>query len=373
MRSAPAKSRRSRWLVPVFAVVLSCDSPAVLDAPRLAELRTMSSLREELSDAVLFVGNLQVGVPAANGVLRYDGAGTFIDHFTPGNCCMTFGADEHLYVTRGANGVRRFNGVTGEFIDDFVPADPSGAIVQFIPVLGPDGHLYVSDRGAARAIRRYNGRTGVLMADFYADGAAQDIGNGQFFAFGPDGNIYWTSQSTNRVLRFRGDNGEFIDEFVSAGEDGLGEGGLNSVSGLTFGPDGVLYVGSPDTDRVLRFDRDGNYIGDFFPAGSGGLDLPVGITFGPDGNFYVASAATPSTSKVLRYNGVTGGFMDAFVPSGGRATGPRTVQWKAKIAMCHAPPGNRSNRNTITIGYLSAREHVDHGDAVGRCVPQDAG
>jgi DNA-binding beta-propeller fold protein YncE len=200
------------------------------------------------------------------------------------------------------------------------------------------------------------------MTDFYADGTAQNIGNGQFFAFGPDGNIYWTSQSSSRVLRFNGSTGAFIDEFASAGE-----GGLDSPSGLTFGPDGIMYVGSPPTDRVLRFDRDGNYIGDFFPAGSGGLDLPVGMTFGPDGNLYVTSAATPETGKVLRYSGVTGEFIDAFVPSGGRATGPRTVEFKRKIAMCHRAAGNQTKGVTITIAYLDAREHVGHGDDVGHC------
>ena len=139
-------------------------------------------------------------------------------------------------------------------------------------------------------------------------------------------------------------------------------------SGLTFGPDGILYVGSPSTDRVLRFDRDGTYIGDFFPAASGGLDLPVGITFGPDGNFYVAAAATPQTAGVFRYNGTTGEFMGTLIgPGDGRTTGPRTLQFKTTIVICHVPRGNPDNKHTITIGYLSARDHVDHGDTVGPC------
>ena len=131
-----------------------------------------------------------------------------------------------------------------------------------------------------------------------------------------------------------------------------------------------MYVGSPTTNRVLRFDRDGDYAGDFFPAGSGGLASPVGITFGPDGHFYVAGAATPQTAGVFRYNGTTGEFIDVFVgPGDGRATGPRQVEFKSRIAMCHALPGSPDRSRTITIGYLSARDHVDHGDDVGACMP----
>ena len=267
-------------------LLLSCDAPLLPDPSSVARLQSVSASSRDLGDAALFVGNLVPGVPSGNGILRYDGRGAFIDVFTPGGCCMTFGPGEHLYVTR-QGGVHRFDGVTGGFLGVFVPPDPNSAIIAFIPVFGPDGHLYVSYRGAAQSIRRYDA-SGTLDGDFLVDGTAQGMTGAQFFAFGPDGNVYFASGGTHEVLRFSGRDGAFIDRFVEGGE-----GGLAAPSGLTFGPGGILYVGSPSTDRVLRFDRDGAYIGDFFPAGSGGLDLPVGITFGPDGNFYVAGAATP--------------------------------------------------------------------------------
>jgi hypothetical protein len=356
-------SRHSRCTIALLASLLvGCDSPAILDPPRVAPLlHSLAASPDDPRDAVLFIGNLVTG-GIGNGILRYDGSGNFIDAFTPGNCCMTFGPGEHLYVTR-QGGIHRFNGVTGEFMGVFVAPDPNPAIIAFIPVLGPDGYLYVSYRGAAgQSIRRYDASGNVDDA-FFVDGRAQGVTGSQFFGFGPDGNLYFTSGGTHEVLRFSGRGGAFIDGFVEAGE-----GGLVEPSGLTFGPDGILYVGSPSTDRVLRFDRDGAYIGDFFPAGSGGLDLPVGFTFGPDGNFYVAGAATPQAAGVFRYNGTSGEFMDTFVgPGDGRTTGPRTLHFKTKIAMCHVPRGNPDDKRTITIGYLFARDHVDHGDAVGPC------
>jgi hypothetical protein len=49
------------------------------------------------------------------------------------------------------------------------------------------------------------------------------------------------------------------------------------------------------------------------PAGSGRLNFAVDLTFGPDSNLYVSS---PGDDRVVRFDGVTGAFVDAFVPEG---------------------------------------------------------
>lgn len=118
--------------------------------------------------------------------------------------------------------------------------------------------------------------------------------------------------ANNTVLRYNGQTGAFIGQFVTPGS-----GGLSAPWGVIFGPDGNLYVGSGLNDQVLRYDgATGQFLNTFVTSGSGGLDFPVGLAFGPnDGNLYVANGFV-ANSSVRRYNGQTGAFINAFVPGG---------------------------------------------------------
>jgi hypothetical protein len=49
------------------------------------------------------------------------------------------------------------------------------------------------------------------------------------------------------------------------------------------------------------------------------------------------------------------------------------ILFKEKIRVCHRPPGNPSNQKTLTTSYLSALDHVAHGDAVGSCESEAIG
>jgi len=119
-----------------------------------------------------------------------------------------------------------------------------------------------------------------------------------------------TSRFTDQVLSYDGASGAFLGVFCQGG-------GLDNPVGLTFGPDGNLYVASGDTDEVLRYDGTTGAFIDVFAAG-GGLDGPRQVNFGPDGHLYVASGAT---DEVLRYDGTSGAFLGVFA-SGGNLNGP---------------------------------------------------
>lgn len=160
--------------------------------------------------------------------------------------------------------------------------------------------------GSNNKVLRYDGTTGLFIDEFVpplSGGLGVPLG----ITIGSDDNLYVSNGLLREVLRYDGMTGAFLDIFAS-------EGGLSFAHGLTFGPDGNLYVSAFGRDRVLRYNgTTGSFIDAFVSIGSGGLDAPNGLTFGPDGNLYVVSE---ETDEVLRYNGTTGAFLDSFASNG---------------------------------------------------------
>jgi len=169
--------------------------------------------------------------------------------------------------------------------------------------------LFVSSQAGTQAnhVLRYDGTTGASLGVFDSGGGLEGpLG----ITFGPDGNLYVASANNNRVVRYDGVSGANLGTFASGG-------GLAAPISLTFGPDGNLYVSS-SCCQVLRFNGATGAFVDVF-ATLAGPDYPRGLTFGPDGQLYVVSY---NTASVERFDGVTGAFFDTFVPpaSGGLAT-----------------------------------------------------
>jgi DNA-binding beta-propeller fold protein YncE len=79
---------------------------------------------------------------------------------------FVFGTDGNLYIASWtSNGVFRFNGTNGQFLNAFV-APASGGLSQ--PgglAFGPDGNLYVSST-ATHTILRYDGHSGAFLGLF---------------------------------------------------------------------------------------------------------------------------------------------------------------------------------------------------------------
>src|SRR5947209_3861658 len=100
-----------------------------------------------------------------------------------------------------------------------------------------------------------------------------------------------------------------LDHFVQDAS-----GGLTRPRASTFGPDGNgdgapdLYVPSADTDQVLRYDGvTGAFLDVFVPAGSGGLDSPGDLEFTSNNLLYVTSNLG---RQLLRYDSTNGNFLD---------------------------------------------------------------
>jgi WD40 repeat protein len=317
--------------------------------------------------------------------------GALIDTFVaPGSGGLTgptsliFGADGNLYVSNGnSNNILRFNGATGEFIDALVTVgdellEPRGLL------FGPDGALYVSSSGT-NSILRFDITTGAFLGTFVTSdpqsngGLAHPTG----LEFGPDGNgdgigdLYVNSFDTNSILLYDGVSGVFISALVAddpATPNVDESNGLVEPIGLAFGADGNLYVSGFSSSSVRRYDPAGMFLGVFVADNpgspgineSGGLFQATELLFGPDGALYVSSFGN---HRILRYNSVTGSFMDVFAPNRGTLTDIQSGQLANPIGMAIGPNGTLyiSSFNTNCIQNYDATT----GDFIAPFVADD--
>ncbi len=214
--------------------------------------------------------------------------------------------------------------------------------------------ISVSDANVTEGDQRFAISQGKLVNQIESGGLTRSSG----MTYGPDGNLYVGSFATNEILRYS-PSGEFLDAFVSSGSGGLS---TPSVGAVIFRPDGKLYVASRDNANVLRYDANtGEFLNVFVPSGSGGLAQIKGMTFGPDGHLYISSSAT---NQILRYNGTTGAYLGAFVAAGsGGLSNPRSLTF--------APDGMLYVANTNSNSVL--RYNGSTGAFVSTFIPTSSG
>ncbi len=226
-----------------------------------------------------------------------------------------------LYVIgRVSDNIVVYDGLTGAFVEQFAtPATGLDGAAWLM--FGPNGDLYVSTvtaSGKRDAVLRIDQAKAV--STFIADSS---LTGAKGMTFGPDGNFYLADVNTDRVARYNGVTGAFIDNFVSPGI-----GGLDSPGATIFGPDrngdtiSDLYVSSALTNAVLVYDGvNGSPLAPFVSA-SGGLIGPHDMEFGPDGNLYVVRSNNQfivGDEQVYRFDGSTGAFLDIIIPPAGIA------------------------------------------------------
>jgi RHS repeat-associated protein len=245
-------------------------------------------------------------------ILRYDTSGKNLGAFVaPGSFSGIYaeldpiGPDGNIYIVdRGRNAVKRFSGSTGAFIDDFVPSGAGGLNDPIAGAFGPDGNLYVTDN-TNKVIRKYDGVTKAYLGVFSSGNMVvpADI------IFGPDGDVYVADEVN--IVRFDGATGAFISKYVPSGY-----GGMNGPAAVRFGCDNNLYVGTANSETAIRYDATTglflNVVADFTQLHA---RADGGFAFGPDDVVYVGSYHNSApTDFVYRYK-PDGTFIDDFIPS----------------------------------------------------------
>ncbi|HKQ49845.1 MAG TPA: hypothetical protein VJZ71_17355 [Phycisphaerae bacterium] len=239
--------------------------------------------------------------------------------------------------------VLKYNASSGAFEGVFIDV-PSRISSELL--YGPNGDLYLhggSNVAGDSKIQRYDADTGTFISEFSIERRMD------FLTFGPDGDLFGSDFSGDKVHRYDPTNGVYLGEFVTSQS-----GGLNGPRGLIFGPDDNLYVSSRISGQILRYDgATGAFMNVFATPGGNG---PQDLQFGPDGALWVAGGLAGPVLN--RYDAISGVLLSTWVVPGNPSDG---------MSMAFSPDNNFvlvSVANSSAVRRLNATTGADLGDFV---------
>ncbi|MCB0216898.1 MAG: DUF11 domain-containing protein, partial [Chloroflexi bacterium] len=289
------------------------------------------------------------------------------------------GVQDLFVASEGSNQVKAYDGASGAFLGNVInEATPYGL------AFGPDGDLYVSSRTNQRILRR-NSQTAAVTV------LASGIPDARGLAAAPHGDLYVAGLSGRFLRRYEG-GASYVGVFAAVSPEGL-----NCARYMTFGPDRTadgfadLYVASEFSDDIKLYDgQTGAFVSVF--ASAPDLDGPRDLVFGPDGWLYVSSY---NNDRILRFNGATGAYEGSpYIPSPSLSIWETLFGWDATGGL-EGPEGlafgpddgllyvasNQSNQvlryynggsffRGIPVGYPEAIPFVDIGGTPSLASPR---
>ena len=255
-------------------------------------------------------GQLAVSSFPRNSVLEFDldTRSPIQNYYYQNNIDRTKGVayrgDGTIYVTSLDDNIEIFDVATGAHIrrldtgnDSYWYKNPEDL------AFSPDGRLYASvDFGSNNpGIWVFDLDTGEVL-DTFGSGAVRGM------TFGSDGSLYaanyYSNNSGSAIKRYDPSTGALLSAF-----DSTNIGGLHNPSGITTGPDGLLYVADFSMGSILRYDPlTEGFVDEFISSSTSLLSAPYDLEFDSNGYLYVSDW---STEKVQIFN-ANGVFIDTF-------------------------------------------------------------
>jgi len=186
--------------------------------------------------------------------------------------------DDHLEI-------RRFNATTGANLEKIAdgPVDSLPGGLAF----GPDGNLYVADRGHDSVLRV----VGLGTVPFASD---VNMISPTLMEFQPSG-LYVSSLGAGAVFKFNPTTGAGAGTVAS---------GVQGATGVHVGSDGKVYVAGVNDGKVFRFDVGNPTPATFIDTGTN--TFPSALLFAPNGDVVVTQLGNFVQGIIQRYS-QTGG------------------------------------------------------------------
>jgi uncharacterized repeat protein (TIGR01451 family) len=207
------------------------------------------------------------------------------------------------------NAIGKLSAVDGSITE--YPIEPGvslapRALTPFGMAEGPDGNIWFTEQSANKIGRMT--LSGAMSEFFIQHSNAQPEG----IAAGPDGNLWFTEENSQQIGRIT-PAGKDAGGAVTIKDDYTLVSGIDLPTGIITGPDHKLWFTEAAGNRIGQLDPSTGAINEFdLPTAAQG---PAGITVGPDGNIWFTEAHyTPDPMNP--FNGVYNGHIgQAIIPA----------------------------------------------------------